>query len=260
MGNPQDHGPDNSSSRMTILSHLMEIRTRLFRSVVAIVITTIAAFIFADPILKFLIAPLKGTPLIFIDMTEMIGIYMKVCLTVGICAAMPYLIYEFLAFVTPALKSNEKKYIYMALPFIFVMFAGGIAFSYFVMLPPAVNFLTSFGTGIAAPQIRISSYYTVVTRVILATGIIFELPVISTFLSWLGVINSRWLGRQRKWAIILAFVVGALVTPTPDPINQSLVALPLIALYEISIWLAWLVQRRKVRAKLTAEVEAETNA
>jgi len=250
MGNQLEIPPEKiSPKKMTILSHLAEIRTRIFRSVIAIVITTIAAFIFADPILNFLIAPLKGVPLIFVDMTEMIGVYMKVCLTVGICAAMPYLIYEFLGFVTPALKAKEKKYIYVALPFIFIMFVAGVAFSYFVMLPPAVNFLTSFGTNIASPQIRVSSYYTVVSRVILATGIIFELPVISTFLAWLGVITSHWLAGKRKWAVILAFVVGAIVTPTPDPINQSLVALPLIVLYEISIWLAWLVQRSKARAK-----------
>jgi len=254
MVNEQENSTEDlSSKKMTVLSHLAEIRNRLFRSVIAVIVTTIAAFIFAEPILKFLIAPLKGSPLIFVDMTEMIGVYMKVCLTVGICVAMPYLVYEFLAFVTPALKPQERKYVYIALPFIFCMFIAGVVFSYLVMLPPAVNFLTSFGANIAVPQIRVTSYFTVITRVILATGVIFELPVISTFLAWLGVINSRWLGRQRKWAIVLAFIAGAVVTPTPDPVNQGLVALPLIALYEISIWLAWLVQRRKARAKVQAE-------
>jgi sec-independent protein translocase protein TatC len=254
MGNKEEAILDNKPpEKMTILGHLAEIRNRLFRSVIAVVLTTIVAFIFADPVLKFLIAPLKDTPLIFVDMTEMIGVYMKVCLTVGICAAMPWLVYEFLGFVTPALKPQERKYIFIMLPFIFAMFIAGVAFSYYVMLPPAVNFLTSFGANIATPQIRVTSYFTVITRVILATGIIFELPVISTFLARLGIINYRWMARQRKWAVILAFIVGAIVTPTPDPVNQSLVAAPLIVLYEISIWLAWLVQKRKTKAEQAAE-------
>ncbi len=125
------------------------------------------------------------------------------------------------------------------------MFIAGVAFSYYIMLPPAINFLLTFGSNIAIPQIRIGSYITVATRVMLAAGIIFELPVISTFLARLGVITSSWLASKRKFAVVLAFILGAVITPTADPVNQCLLAAPLIVLYEMSIWLAKLVQPKK---------------
>jgi sec-independent protein translocase protein TatC len=146
----------------------------------------------ADRIFHILTVPIGGTPLIYIDMTEMIGVYMKVCLAAGVFLAMPYLVYQIIMFISPALTRKEKRYVYLVLPWIALMFVGGVVFSYFVLLPPAVNFLTTFGGDIANPQIRIGSYTTVVTRVMLATGIAFELPVISTFLG-LGVITSAWL-------------------------------------------------------------------
>jgi sec-independent protein translocase protein TatC len=124
------------------------------------------------------------------------------------------------------------------------MFLGGVAFSYFVLLPPAIRFLFSFGSNIATPQIRIGSYIDVVTRLMFITGCIFELPVATTFLAKLGVVTSEWLAGKRKWAIILAFVLGAIITPTVDPLNQTLIAAPLIVLYEMSIWLAKLVQSK----------------
>lgn len=238
---------NQDKKKLTIFSHLAEIRNRLMWSVIVVIFTTIVAFIFSDQILHILIAPLNGIPLIQIDMTEMLGVYTKVCLFAGIALAMPFLVYQFLSFVVPALTYQEKKYVYIAVPFIFCMFVGGVVFCYYIMLPPAVNFLTSLGTGIAIPQIRISSYINLVTRLLLVAGIVFELPVVSTFLTRLGIVNSRWLASKRKWAIIAAFIVGAVVTPTPDPINQSLVALPLIVLYEISIWLAKLVQKKPVK-------------
>jgi sec-independent protein translocase protein TatC len=235
---------------MTIFGHLAEIRNRLLWSVIVVIFTTLIAFIFSDQLFHILIAPLKGIPLIFVDMTEMLGAYTKVCLFAGIALAMPFLIYQFVSFLAPGLTPREKKYVYISIPFIFCMFVGGVVFCYYIMLPPAVNFLTSIGTGIALPQIRISSYINLVTRLLLVAGIVFELPVISTFLARLGIVNSKWLANKRKWAIIAAFIIGAVVTPTPDPINQSLVALPLIVLYEISIWLAKLVQKRPAKEEI----------
>ena len=232
------------------MAHLAEIKTRLFRSVIAVIITSIICFIFADKIFQILIWPVKGTQFIFVDMTEMVGVYMKVCITAGIILAMPYLIYHLLMFITPALKPKEKRGIFVVLPMIVFMFLAGVAFSYFVMLPPALNFLTTFGSNIAEPQIRITSYVSVVTRLMLASGVIFELPVISTFLARIGVITGEWLASKRKFAFIMAFVLGAIITPTSDPINQCLVALPLIVLYELSIWLAKLVRKKNTDPEL----------
>jgi sec-independent protein translocase protein TatC len=238
------------------MGHLNELRSRLLKSVFAVIICSVISYVLADWIFRVLTIPAAGHTLIYIDMTEMLGIYMKVCLTAGITLAMPYLVYQVLMFVFPALTDREKKYIILVIPWVVLMFLGGIAFSYFVLMPPAVRFLFNFGSDIATPQIRIGSYIGVVTRIVVATGVVFELPVISTFLARLGIINSAWLASKRKVAVILAFVLGAIITPTFDPVNQLAIALPLIALYEMSIWLAKLVQHRQPRETILPSVAA----
>ncbi|MFC2002316.1 twin-arginine translocase subunit TatC [Chloroflexota bacterium] len=138
-----------------------------------------------------------------------------------------------------------KKYIYIILPWIALMFVGGVVFGYFILVPPATKFLLTFGSNIATPQIRVGNYIAIITRLLLAIGIVFELPVVTTFLARIGIIKPKWLADRRKLAIIFAFIIAAIITPTFDPINQSLVAVPLIVLYELSIWLAKLVYRRE---------------
>jgi sec-independent protein translocase protein TatC len=238
----------NGEKRLSILGHLTELRTRLIRSVIAVVITTALSFVFYHRILNILIYPAGDINLIFIEMTEMIGVVMRACLISGIILAIPYLTYEFIMFVAPALTPKEKRYVYLILPWIALMFAGGVVFGYFILIPPAIRFLTTFGSDIATPQIKIGNYVSVVTRLLLAIGLVFEMPVVSTFLARLGIISSKWLASKRKIAIILAFVLAAIITPTFDPINQSLVAVPLVILYELSIWLARLVQKKKTES------------
>ncbi len=240
----------SNDKKLTTLGHLFELRHRLIHCVVAILITTIISFVFVKQIFNVLILPAEGINLIYIEMTEMIGTYMKVCLTSGIILAMPYLTYQFLMFVSPALTPKEKRYVYLILPWIALMFAGGVVFSYFILVPPATKFLITFGSDIATPQIRIGNYIAIVTRLLLAIGLVFEMPVITTFLARLGIITPKWLSDKRKPAIIFAFILAAIITPTFDPLNQILVAAPLIVLYEISIWLAKLVQRRELKTAM----------
>lgn len=235
----------DNDKKMTFLGHLLELKARLIKSVIAVAITTTISFVFAKQIFAILIRPTGGIDLIYIEMTEMLGTYMKVCLASGIILAMPYLIYHFVMFVSPALSPREKKYVYVVLPWIGLMFIGGVVFGYFVLIPPAVKFLVNFGSDIATPQIKIGNYISVVTRLLLAIGLVFELPVVSTFLARIGVISYRWLASKRKVAIIFAFILAAIITPTFDPVNQTLVAVPLIVLYEMSIWLAKLVQKKE---------------
>ena len=237
----------SDDKKATVLSHLLELRTRLIRSLIAVAVTYVLAFIFYDWIFYILKLPAEGINLIYIEMTEMIGTIMKVCLATGIILAMPYLVYHGIMFVSPALTSKEKKYVYLILPWIALMFLGGVAFSYFILIPPAARFLTSFGADIATPEIRIGNYIALVTRLLLAIGFVFEMPVITTFLAKLGVLKPKWLSDHRRTAIIFAFILAAIITPTFDPINQSLVAIPLIVLYEMSIWLAKLVQPKEPR-------------
>ncbi|MFC2040976.1 twin-arginine translocase subunit TatC [Chloroflexota bacterium] len=233
----------NNEKKLSVLEHLSELRKRLIRSLVAVAITSILSFIFAPQIFEILKEPAGDFNPIFIEMTEMIGTYMRVSLVSGIILAMPYLTYELIMFISPALTRREKRYVYLILPWIALMFAGGIIFGYFILIPPATRFLITFGSDIATPQIKIGNYISVVTRLLLAIGLVFEMPVLTTFLARIGIITPKWLSDKRKIAIIFAFILAAIITPTFDPINQSIVAIPLVVLYEMSIWLAKLVHR-----------------
>ena len=235
----------SEEGKSSILDHLRELRQRLIKSVIAVAVASVIAFIFYEWIFYILKLPTEGLNLIYIEMTEMLGTIMKVCLIAGIILAMPYLVYHGIMFVSPALTPKEKKYVYFILPWIALMFTGGVVFSYFVLIPPATRFLVSFGSGIASPEIRVGNYIAVVARLLLAIGIVFEMPVISTFLARLGVLKPKWLSDHRRTAIIFAFILAAIITPTFDPVNQSLVAIPLIILYEMSIWLARLVYKKQ---------------
>jgi len=242
----------SDDKKFTVLSHLLELRTRLIKCVIAIAITSVIAFIFYEWIFYILKLPAENINLIYIEMTEMIGTIMKVCLAAGVMLAMPYLVYHGIMFVSPALTSREKKYVYLILPWVAFMFLGGVAFGYFVLVPPATRFLMSFGADIATPEIRVGNYIAVITRLLLAIGFVFEMPVITTFLARLGALKPKWLADRRRTAIIVAFILAAIITPTFDPINQSLVAIPLVVLYEMSIWLAKLVYKKKP-AEVTPE-------
>ena len=254
----------SGSRTTTILGHIAELRDRLVRSSIAIVITTAIAFFFADqifalvtfeseltrPIFDFLVnrahlSPPPSAPLIAIELTEKFSVYMKVCLVAGIIMTVPYLLYEMVMFVSPALTSKEKRYVYVIFPWVAMMFIVGVIFAYFILLPPAISFLINFGSDIATSQIRLENYISVVSRLLLAVGLVFELPVMITFLAKIGVVSPKWLVEKRKFAVILAFVVGGIITPTFDPINQLLVTLPLLLLYEMSIWLARLVYKKR---------------
>jgi sec-independent protein translocase protein TatC len=234
---------------MPLIGHLAELRERLIKCVIALVLTTLISLIFARYIFDFLIAPAPDDiSLIRTEMTEMLSTYMKVALMGGIALAMPVLVYQGIMFVAPALTSVEKRYVYVALPWILLMFAGGFAFGYFILVPPATNFLLDFMSDIARPEIKIGNYVSLVTRLLVAIGIAFETPVIITFLARLGIVKPETLSRRRPWAIVGAFIAAAIITPTFDPINQCLVAVPLIFLYEMSIWLAKLAYRRRAQS------------
>jgi sec-independent protein translocase protein TatC len=237
----------SEEKKLTFMGHIRELRGRLAWSVLALGITTIIAFVFADKIFHFLIAPAGDIHLIYTEMTEMFSTYMIVSLAGGFVLAMPFFVYQIVMFVSPALTRREKKYVYIALPWITLMFLGGVAFGYLILLPPAMKFLITFGSDIATPQIKIGNYITLVTRLLVAIGAVFETPVIITFLSSLGIVSPQWLSNKRKWAYIGAFILAAIITPTMDPINQSLVAVPLVVLYEISIILSKIVYRRRAK-------------
>jgi sec-independent protein translocase protein TatC len=244
-------------AKLSLLGHFLELRKRLIRSVIALVVTITISFFFWKWILYILTYPTRGVPLYAFQMTEGFSTTMKVCLGAGLILAMPYITYQAIMFIRPALTDREKRYLYIAMPWVAVMFLGGVVFGYFVLLPPAVGFLMGWGSDVFKVQVGIGNYINTVLRLLLIIGLVFELPVVSTFLARIGVIKPEWLASKRKMAVVVAFVGAAIITPTFDPVNQTLVALPLIVLYEMSIWLAKLVYRRKREALVEVEATSE---
>ena len=232
---------------LTLKGHLDELRQRLIKSVIAVVITIGVSFIFARRIFEFFESRAEDVDFIYIDVTEMVGIYMKLCLYSGLVLALPFLIYQLVMFVHPALTRSERKYLYILLPGVILFFFGGAAFTYYIFLPPALDFLINFPLteGIAEPQIRIGNYISIVAKMLFIMGLVFELPLIIYFLTRIGVVTPQWLSRFRRFAFVGAFIIAAIVTPTFDPINQTIVAVPIVLLYEIGILLSKLAQRQR---------------
>lgn len=233
----------SDEKRMTLVEHLAELRQRLIVLVVVVALTTVLSFLFAGYLFEILIRPAGGVTLIYTEVTEMLGTYMKVALLSGLILALPVIIYELVMFVAPGLTRQEKRYLYILLPGVTLSFVAGAAFAYFVLVPPALKFLLTFGGDIATPQIKIGNYISTVSSLLFWIGIIFEIPLVIYFLARIGVVNPRLLSRFRPYAIVGAFLLGAVITPTFDPINQTLVAAPLILLYEVGILLARVARR-----------------
>jgi sec-independent protein translocase protein TatC len=249
----------STEKKSTILGHFTELRRRLIRSVIAVAITTIVCFIFYQQIYEILTASVPpDVELQAIEVTETLGVTMRIALIGGIILAVPYLTYEVVMFIAPALTRREKKYVYLVLPWVALMFAIGVAFGYYVMVPRMTEFLLTWGSEMAVIQPRLGDFIHFVTQMLLISGLVFEMPVLTTFLARIGVLKSSWMARRRKGAIIGCFILAAIITPTIDPLNQCVVAAPLIILYELSIWLAKLVERKKARAA-AAELEASTS-
>lgn len=220
------------------MGHLEELRQRLIKSLVAVAVTTVFSFLFAGQIFSLLKSRAEGVELIYTEVPEMLGTYFKVAFISGVVLAMPVIVYQVVMFVAPALTRKEKQYLYLLLPGVLLSFAAGGAFAFFIVIPPALKFLLTFGIEIARPQIKVGNYVSVVTNLVFYIGLAFETPLIIFFLAKIRVISPKLLTRYRKYAVVGAFILAAVITPTPDPLNQTLVALPIIILYEVGVWLA----------------------
>jgi sec-independent protein translocase protein TatC len=170
--------------------------------------------------------------------------------------ALPTVAYQVVLFVAPALNPAERRLALAFVPFALLLFCGGIAFAYFIMLPPALRFLLTFGQDVATPMIRIGSYVSLVVTLLFWVGVVFNVPLLMLVLAKLRIVSYRGFARAQRYAVVGAFVVGAIITPTFDPVNQSLVAGPLIVLYELGIGLAWLVRPRPAKVVRQARAQA----
>jgi sec-independent protein translocase protein TatC len=235
----------STDGQLTIMGHLREMRSCLLKCVIAFLIALPISYFLTKYAFEALTLPVPGIKLVYTEITEMLGTYFKVTLVIALILVLPYITYRIVHFVRPALMVNERRYVYALLPTVVIFFLIGAAFAYFVMLPPALNFLFTFGGDIAEPMIKVGNYVSVVTTLLFWIGICFEIPIVMFFLSKIGIIQPKWLSKFRKGAYIIAFILGAFITPTMDPINQMLVAIPIIVLYEFGIILAKLAKRQK---------------
>ena len=257
---PLDEEPDAERSAMPLMGHLDELKKRVVRSVLVLVGGTVVGAVFHRQIIEFLRAPadevlaaggsetVAAGTLVYTELTGYWGPVMKLAVVTGIALGLPFFIYQIVMFVVPGLKRGERRALLLLIPFALLLFVAGAAFGYYILLPPVFKFLISFGEGVASPLITIGSYLDTTLRLLFLLGLVFELPLVILFLARLGVVSPSWLRRQRRWAILLSFVIGAIITPTFDPVNQLLVAGPIFVLYEIGYWLAKIVYRGRAKA------------
>jgi len=252
---PEVVGADEQG-KMSFFDHLTELRNRIVWSLIPAAIGLGIALYFTTRVMKFLTRHLT-TELVFTTPTEAFWTYMKVAMIMGLFIAMPIILWNVWAFVAPGLHKHERKY---AAPFVIIgslLFLAGGAFALLVVVPFAIQFLVSFGQeqGLKA-MITVSSYIDFILKFTLAFGVVFEMPVVITLLSMLGIVTPQFLSKNRKYAILINFIIAAVLTPTPDVVNQSLMAGPLCILYEVGVICARVVARKKARAKAAVAEEA----
>ncbi len=227
---------------MTLTEHLEELRQRLIKSLIAVAVATVASFFFIEPVMGLLVRLSGGHKIVALSPAETFMTTMKVAVIAGVALSMPVLIYQLFRFLAPGLTRQERKMVLTAVPFVFGFFLAGVAFGYFVLIPAALQFLLGFGSQYVDNQLRISDFLSFVSTFLLAVGGMFETPVIIFAAVRLGLISRQRLASYRKYVFLLAFVIGAVITPTGDPLNMTLLALPIYLLYELGLLLSRLAR------------------
>lgn len=245
-----DELEDGGDGKMSFLEHLDELRKRLIWSIVALVGGFLVSIVFIDRIFGFIMRPLAATlppgqKLIYTEPTEAFLLQLKVAALTGVLVAAPLVLWQLWLFIAPGLYRREKR---LALPFVIsasLLFAAGAAFNHYIMFPVAFRFLGGFRTDYMEFLPRISPVFSLYAQLFLAFGLIFQMPVLVFTLARLGLVTAGFLWRNAKYAILIIFVLSAVITPTSDPVNQTLMAAPMALLYFVSIGIAWLFGRRE---------------
>lgn len=235
-----------------ILYHVDALRKHLMRAAGFFLIVCTIVFVFVDPVLGWLMAPIPGgrASLVAIDVTEPLSVVMRVVMLVGFAISLPYIILELLLFAAPGLSRRARLLGLLAIPLVTTFFVGGLLFSYYFMLPPALEFLINFKGFATEP--RPSSYISLITGIMFWIGLAFEFPLVIFVLSTIGVVRAEWLKDNWRIAVVIMTILSAMITPTVDPLNMGLVLGPLILLYTLSIGLAYIGQGRR-KSRIDAE-------
>ena len=259
------------NEKMPLTEHLGDLRKRIVISLVALFVTFAIAFNYSEEIFRFIMFPLRynldfsvknmyvhfvqqdklqNTKLVFLAPAEAFWMNLKVAFVAGLMLSLPVIFLQLWKFISPGLLPKEKKYVF---PFILsatTLFLFGAAFCFFIVLPFAMGFLLTYKVGdFLMPMLSVGQYVDFCLKFILAFGAIFELPILIVFLVKMGIVTPRTLARNRKYAILIAFIVAAILTPTPDAFNQTLMAVPIILLYEIGIWISPLFAKKEAKTE-----------
>ncbi len=252
-------------SEMPLTSHLEELRKRLMIASISWLVAFLACYSVAEKLFRILSEPVQsalpeGSSLVFIQATEPFFTYLKVAAVAGVLVALPVILWQIWGFIAPGLYKNEKIF---AVPFVLascLCFGVGTYFGFFYVFPTIFTFLVKFGTegGEINAMLSMGAYLTLSTRLLFAFGMVFELPIIIFFLARMGVVDHKWLAAKRKIALLMAFVIGAVLTP-PDLFSQVSIALPFIVLYEVGIIVARLFGKKKPVDEDEPELDDETD-
>lgn len=242
---------------MGLFEHLGELRQRLFRAVVAWILATAVASVFADQLIALLARPVQGATIIVLSPTEAPIIYFKVALATGFGAALPFIIYQVYAFASPGLYENERQIVLTSIPSVVVFFILGAAFTLQVLIPISLPVLMGFLGEVVEPTYSLEAYLGFVTTLVFWMGIIFQTPLLVYLIARLGLLDLKQLAGGRRIVWFLAVIFAAVVTPTTDPITLLLVTGPFILLYEVGLLLARLGGRQRAQAEARREAELE---
>jgi sec-independent protein translocase protein TatC len=250
------------TKRMPLAGHLVELRRRIIFCAIALVVCVVAAYIFRHYVFIVLMRPLRGTPvdkLTTLGVTEAFMQVLKVSIYAGLAVSLPFILYQFWAFVMPALYEHERRNSFLYSLATTVLFLGGAVFAYFVVLPVGLRFLVGYGGDQFEPILQADRYVSFVATFLLAFGLVFELPLFMLIFAWARIVDHTRMRKARKYAIVAEALLAMIITPGGDPFSMTLMLVPLILLYELGIWLATLASKRKGGRKkpVAALTEAE---
>jgi sec-independent protein translocase protein TatC len=242
-----------SPDEMTFLEHLEDLRKRLAFSIVAIILVTVAAWFFHEKIYEILSRPVtqylpEGKGLVYTTLPAPFMVYIKVSFLTAIFAASPFIFLQLWYFVAPGLYRKEKKYVVPFVLFTSVFFTLGALFGYFIAFPFACRFFINMGKEFE-PVITVDQFFSLALRILLGIALVFELPTLVFFLSRMGLITSRWMVKNFKYAFLVVFIIAAIITPSPDVFNQSLIAIPMLVLYGLGILIAFFFGKKREKEK-----------